>query len=48
VKETFFVERARAEKKSVERRDWFDIDSASFDYLWYDIFNCVTVHKRNI
>jgi hypothetical protein len=21
-------------KKSAERRDWFDIDSASFDYLW--------------
>jgi len=42
------MERVRAEKKGVERRDWFNTDAARFDYHWYEIFNCVATKQRNI
>ena len=34
----------RERKKSVDRRDWLNIDAATFDYHWYEIFNRVATH----
>jgi hypothetical protein len=46
VKETLFVERARTERKGVERRDWFDTDAASFNDHWYETLNCVATTQK--